>query len=90
MRQVTAPEISQVCTSVGTLIGVIVTAVLTLRNGRKSTDILHRVNGLSDARDAATSLSAFARGADAQRVQDGGNPNATEPVKHPLPILTKP
>jgi hypothetical protein len=32
----TAPEITQVCTSIGTLVGVIVTAFLTLRNGLKS------------------------------------------------------
>ncbi len=94
----TAPEISQICTSVGTLIGVIVTAVLTLRNGTKSdqnakaiANVHEAVNGKAEARNEATSLSSFAAGAEAQRVQEGGTPNAQDTTKpHIQPILKQP
>jgi hypothetical protein len=65
----TAAEIVQIITSIGTLVGIVTTAILTLRNGQKSDrnfvqgETIHEaVNGLGEKRNVATQKSAHAEG----------------------------
>jgi hypothetical protein len=96
---VTAAEITQVCTSIGTLVGVIVTAIISIRSSFKIDagkavseenkaaieEVHKKVDGLGDARDAATQKSAYAEGVLAQRENEGQavGPLSPDTAKHP-------